>query len=63
MYSWEITEFLKSKHYELSACEYKQMIKHSTQIARIKYNPYSNSFDMWDDSGMHWSFKVFLTNN
>lgn len=63
MYSWEITEFLKEKHYELSACEYQEMIKNSTQVTRLSYNSYSNSFDMWDDSGMHWSFKVFLTNN
>ena len=63
MYSWEITDFLKSRHYELSACEYQQMIENSTQITRLSYNSYSNSFDMWDDSGMHWSFKVFLTNN
>ena len=63
MYSWEITDFLKSRHYEISAYEYSKMLDGSTQIVRVKYNAYSNSFDMWDRDGMYWSFKVFLTNN
>ena len=63
MYSWEITEFLKQRNYEISAYEYSKMLDGSTQIVRVKYNVYSNSFDMWDRDGMYWNYKVFLTNN
>ena len=63
MYSWEITEFLKQRNYEISAYEYSIMLDGSTQIVRVKYNAYSNSFDMWDRDGMYWNYKVYLKNN
>ena len=60
MYSWEIDELLRKNNYEISAHTYLEMIKDSTQLTRIKYNPYSNTFDMWDEHGMCWSFRVYL---
>lgn len=60
IYSWEISNFLNNKNYELTKYEYMNItdIELSPQIRRIKYEPYSNSFYMETYDGYNWTFRI-----
>lgn len=58
MYSWEITETLKNNNNEINSETYIEIIHKSSQINHVKYNAYSDSFEMWDKDGMYWNFRV-----
>lgn len=58
MYSWEITETLKNNNNEINSETYIKIIHKSLQINHVKYNAYSDSFEMWDKDGMYWNFRV-----
>ena len=60
MYPHEMMEFLQSRGYSLNREELLQVINvHvNTHLTYVKYNPYSNSYDMWDRYGNHYYFNV-----
>ena len=31
----------------------------STQIVQVKYNPYKNNFEMWDNQNNYWNFTIY----
>ena len=59
MYSHEIRNILKNNNYIIDSETYINIIQTSPQINHIKYSPYSDSFEMWSDSGEYWNYKVF----
>lgn len=46
MYSYEIQKLLEIKNYLIEAEEYLKICKESPQINFIKYEPFSDSFEM-----------------
>lgn len=60
MYSHEINEFLWSRDYSLTIPEYCHLtnIKDSPQISRIKYDPFTDKFEMWTSDGWYWIFCI-----
>ena len=60
MYPWEIEKFLKDRNYCISGDDLTfitDMRRHS-QLNHIKYDPYNNSYEMWDNDGNYYNFKV-----
>lgn len=60
MYSWEIDDYLRSRNWELTKNEYIYVsdIKVNTQISRIKFEPFNNSFYMETSDGYNWIFRL-----
>ena len=60
MYSWEIDNYLKIRNYVINKYEYMNIANTniSTQISRIKYDSYSNSFYMETNDGYSWIFMI-----
>lgn len=60
MYSWEIQNFLESRHYYLTVAEYVNEInvKKCPQIARIKYNPFDATFEVFTNDNYYWKFRL-----
>lgn len=59
MYSYEIDEMMKKTNYLLSRSDYLNLSPTtSEQIARIKYDPFKDTFDIWTYDGYHWEFRV-----
>lgn len=60
MYSWEINNFISSKHNTLTSNEYIEIsdISKNPQISRIKYDPFKNEFNIWTDDNYHWTISV-----
>lgn len=58
MYSNEISQMLESYNWDIDSKTYIHMIQDSPQIDHVKYNPYSDTYEMWDSSGEYWSFHV-----
>ena len=57
MYTWEIEKMLNESNYYLTNEQYLHMCWTSSQIMEIRYNPFSDDYDMWVD-GQHYGFKV-----
>jgi len=57
MYSYEISNILCKNNYIITSEIYTKLITTSPQINHVKYDPYSNNFEMWDEEN-HWNFKV-----
>ena len=59
MYPHEMIEFIKNRNFELSQEELLQVINVNvnTHLTHVKYNPYSNSYEMWDRYGNYYYFK------
>lgn len=58
MYSYEITQTLESQDYNLDSGTYINICHTSPQISRVKYDPYSNSFEVWTNDNSYWRFSV-----
>ncbi len=58
MYSWEIDKLLKLKNYLLGSKEYLELCSNSSQITRVTYNPYDDTFYIKTNDGYEWVFKV-----
>lgn len=59
MYSYEITQLMESSGYNIDSETYINMIKSSPQINHIAYKQFDNCFNMWDDNGEYWNYKVY----
>lgn len=58
MYSYEIDELLKRSNFRISSDVYWQICE-STQVCRIKYNPYENHIELWTSDGNYWKTTVY----
>ena len=58
MYSWEIQNFLKEKNYQIGGDDLLKIIsiKENPQLTHIKYNPFNNSYEIWDKEGNYFYF-------
>ena len=58
MYSWEIIQFLEERGYYIGGDDLLRLVsaKENPQINHIVYNPYDNTYDMWDKDGNHFHF-------
>lgn len=59
MYSWEIQQLMEYKNYLLTCKEYIDMVFGSSQINRVRYNPYSNDYEIWTSDNYYTKFKVY----
>lgn len=59
MYPHEMIDYIQSRNYELNKDETFAVIDPSvnTHLTHVKYNPYSNSYDMWDRYGNYYYFR------
>lgn len=57
MYSWEIDNVIKQNNYLLSVNDYLRITNHndSPQIVRVKYDAFSNTFEIHTNDDYHWS--------
>lgn len=60
MYSWELQQYIHDRNYSLAREEilFVTDIRQHPQLVRITYNPWSNSYDMYDRDGNHYNFEV-----
>ena len=54
MYPHEMMDYLQSKKYELEVIN----VNINTHLTHVKYNPYSNSYEMLDRYGNFYNFRV-----
>lgn len=59
MYSYEISQYINDKNCLLSREEIKYItdVFIHTQISHIIYNPWDDSYNMWDCDGNKFSFR------
>lgn len=60
MYSHEISAVLEGKNRVISSTEYSEIVDNSPQISRVKYNTYTNRFEIWTKDSYYFDFKVVL---
>ena len=59
MYSWEISQLLADKNFNIDSETYLHIIESSPQIRYVSYKPYGDYFEMVDDEGNCWKFNVY----
>lgn len=59
MYSIEIDQKLKSENYNIRSDTYLHICDSSPQIIHIKYDPYSNLFELWTTDNFYWKIKIY----
>lgn len=59
MYDHEITRYIEERNGYLSNLEYIYVWETSPQIDHIKYDAWSNKYEMWSENGTYWSFRVY----
>lgn len=59
MYSWEISELLKSHDNNINSQTYIDICNTSPQITRVKYDSCTDKFEMWDKEN-YWNFHVYI---
>lgn len=63
MYSYEIDKTLKFRNYNIDSETYIDMCSTSTQISRVKYDPYDNKYEIWTNDNYYWKFNVYRKGN
>lgn len=58
MYSHEIDKVLNENNYDIGSNMYMYICRTSPQLNHIKYDAYSDKFQMWSSDGYHWEFAV-----
>ena len=59
MYSYEIKQLLELRNFLINNYEYLNIISSSSQINRVKYNPYSDEFETWTNDNYYFKYKVY----
>ena len=59
MYSYEISQILSENNYNITSETYLHICSTSPQLSCVKYNAWSDSFEMWDRENNYWKFKVY----
>jgi hypothetical protein len=51
MYTWEVEKFLQERNYQVGGDDLLKVISRDEcpQFKRIRYNPFDNSYELWDD--------------
>lgn len=62
MYSWEITETMRKHDFRIPSNLYDKIRRSSPQINHVKYDGFTQKFEMWDNEGNYWSFDVYPDN-
>ena len=57
MYSWEISQILEQNNYNVTVDVYNEICK-SSQISRVKYEPFGDYFEIWTKDNYYWKFQV-----
>lgn len=60
LYSYEIEDYIKKRNYSLTANECAEIINvgNNPQIARVKYNPFNNEYEINTYDGYYLKFNV-----
>ena len=58
MFSWEIENFLKQRNYYIGGKDLNFILdtRQHSQINHIKFNPFDNTYEMWDKDGKYFHF-------
>lgn len=59
MFSYEIERLIKNNNYNISSIDYQDICQSSTQIARLKYDPFENVYELWTNDNYYFKFKVY----
>ena len=59
MFSWEISQILLENNYNIDSETYLYICSTSPQLTRIKYDAWSDSFEMWDGENNYWKLNVY----
>lgn len=62
MYSHEITNIVNQYSQNIPSTLYVKIIQTSPQINHVKYDPYGNYYEMWDEKGVYWKYSVYNKN-
>ena len=57
MYSWEISQILEQNSYNVTVDVYNEIYK-SSQISRVKYEPFGDYFEIWTKDDYYWKITV-----
>lgn len=60
MYSNEISDILRDNNYKIDSKTYINILKNSSQINHIIYEPFDDYYEMWDCFGSYFRFKIFF---
>ena len=61
MYSNEIQSILEAHRYSLPSYLYIKICSTSPQISQIKYDSFSNDFQIWTYDNYYWKFTVYYS--
>ena len=59
IYSYEISQLLAENNYNIDSETYLHICSTSPQLIRIKYDAWSDNFEMLDRENNYWKFKVY----
>ena len=62
MYSYEISQILSENNYNIDSETYLHISSTSPQLTQVKYNSWSDDFEMWDREN-YWKFTVYKKEN
>ena len=62
MYPREIDKILDSNNYTIKSDVYNEICK-SSQISRVKYEPFGDYFEIWTKDNYCWKFTVSNQNS
>lgn len=60
MYPSKLKQYIEDRNRKLNSEEinYVTNVNFHPQLKHISYNPWDNSYDMWDNLGNHYNFMV-----
>lgn len=60
MYSSEIQNILEQNKYRISSNVFFEIfdLAKSTQIIKMKYDPFNNCYEVWTNDNHYWKFTV-----
>lgn len=59
MFSYEIEKIIKEKNYTISSIDYNNICQ-SSQIIKLKYDPYGDMYELWTNDNYYFKFKITL---
>lgn len=59
MYSYEISNLVNHYNQNIPSPLYVKIIQTSPQINHVKYNPFGNYYEMWDNEGCYWKYSIY----
>ena len=57
MFSWEISKILNKNNYNITIDIYNNICK-SSQISMVKYDAFSDYFEIWTKDDYYWKFRI-----